>query len=380
MQGIRIEGVVGTPGRAVTQQASWRSRRKSDHPLAKKDRLRIFVNVEALPFHGPCEVLMKTDLENSGMIDIRGLLQEMKRRDENARFERVFSVSQVRRREPMRLEPAVPVAGEARLRPAKRGRWVVVAATIILASLGGNAFALAQKIVSYQHNQEIVAAVSLAGQRAEVSRARSAARRGHSAMPAPNAFASNSAPSPAALVASPKLAAAGADHQRGKQTYKRSDGEGANGGTIAAKRREDSSESSGMMAHSSLPPSTVVQGPPVDLEAAIRASVGPSALHDAPVVGPSNSKDYEAQARQLRPSAGAIMAAVGGAQSGARRCLAAGDEPRTCKITFRNDGSVARVQAAGGDAASACIEAAFARAHTDAFADASYTATVIVRP
>jgi hypothetical protein len=351
-----------------------RKKRSRSH---EKKSLSNFVNVEPVSFHGPCEVLMKTDLENSGMIDIPGLLRELKRREETARFERVFSVSQVmRRREAVRLEPAVRVSGDARLRPGKRGHWILVGATIILASLGGNAFALAKKLVSYQQDMEVDAAASRASQRLEVSRVRSAARRGQLPVRAPIPFASNSALSPAASTAGPQTAPNGADHQRGKQTRKRPEASGINSEVVAGNRRERAPEPSGMMA----PPSSVLPGPPVDLEAAIRASVGPSAIREAPGVGPSNSKDYEAQARQLRPSAGAIMAAVGGAQSGARRCLAAGDEPRSCKITFRNDGSVARVRATGGDAASACIEAAFARAHTDAFADASYTATVVVRP
>ena len=327
---------------------------------------------------------MKTDLENSGMIDIRGLLREMKRREENARFERVFSVSQVlRRREPLRLESAVLLGDVPRLRPGKR-RWLVVGAAVILASLGGNAFALTQKMVSYQQDRDVEVVASLASQRAEVSRVRSAARRGHSSTPLP--MASTVAPPTAgadALVASQSVAK-GAAHQRKDLTQNIANNKHVDRSSLSGERIEHSPEPFPMVAPQASPPSTLSKGPPLDLDAAIRASVGPSALRDAPGVGPSNSKDYEVQARQLRPSAGAIMAAVGGAQSGARRCLAGGDEPRTCKITFRSDGSVARVSATrpslGGDAASACIEAAFARAHTDAFADASYTATVVVRP
>ncbi len=320
---------------------------------------------------------MKTDLENSGMIDIRGLLREMKRREENARFERVFSVSQVlRRREPLRLESAVLLGDVPRLRPGKR-RWLVVGAAVILASLGGNAFALTQKMVSYQQDRDVEVVASLASQRAEVSRVRSAARRGHSSTVAPPTAGAD------ALVASQSVAK-GAAHQRKDLTNNIANNKHVDRSSMSGERIEHSPEPFPMVAPQASPPSTLSKGPPLDLDAAIRASVGPSALREAPGVGPSNSKDYEVQARQLRPSAGAIMAAVGGAQSGARRCLAAGDEPRTCKITFRSDGSVARVSATrpslGGDAASACIEAAFARAHTDAFADASYTATVVVRP
>lgn len=134
-------------------------------------------------------------------------------------------------------------------------------------------------------------------------------------------------------------------------------------------------------------PTTVVPAP-VDLEAAIRASVraGAPARPALGVPEPARSESVSpGGAHQLRPSAGAIMAAIGGAQSGARRCLAAGAAPRTFRVTFRSDGSVTRVVAAGGeatsaDAANACIETAFSRAHTDAFTDPSYTATVLVRP
>lgn len=173
-------------------------------------------------------------------------------------------------------------------------------------------------------------------------------------------------------------------HQTENQTKNIASFKAIRRGDLSGERAEHSPEAFGTVAPQELPPSTVSKGPPLDLDAAIRASVGPTAFREAPAADASNSKEYEVQARQLRPSAGAIMAAVGGAQSGARRCLAAGDEPRTCKITFRSDGSVARVSATrtstGRDAASACIEAAFARAHTDAFADASYTASVVVRP
>jgi hypothetical protein len=62
----------------------------------------------------------------------------------------------------------------------------------------------------------------------------------------------------------------------------------------------------------------------------------------------------------------------------ARACMNEGDEPSRAVVIFESSGSVGSVQVSGTSAP--CIQKALARAHVAPFSQASYRATVPVRP
>lgn len=116
----------------------------------------------------------------------------------------------------------------------------------------------------------------------------------------------------------------------------------------------------------------------LDLMEAMRLAAGPSAA-SRPTPAPVFSR-VEPDAKQLHPAPGALVAAIANVQDGARRCLEPGDAPRACTVVFRSGGDVARVDVPGGDAKSECIRASLARARLDAFSEPSYPARILVRP
>ncbi len=84
-----------------------------------------------------------------------------------------------------------------------------------------------------------------------------------------------------------------------------------------------------------------------------------------------------------RPSQGQITGALAGVLPAARACLNDDDEPSRAHVVFGSDGAVQSVGVNGpaqGKPAEACIKAALGKAHVPPFAEASYGATVTVRP
>lgn len=112
-----------------------------------------------------------------------------------------------------------------------------------------------------------------------------------------------------------------------------------------------------------------------DLGDAMRGAVGTRATTDtAPTTKASNN------ARTLRPSPGAVVGAINGVLPAARSCLAPDDPVRTASITFRSDGSVAKVDIAGARPADGCVRSSLMNARIEPFADDTFVTRVTVRP
>jgi hypothetical protein len=79
-----------------------------------------------------------------------------------------------------------------------------------------------------------------------------------------------------------------------------------------------------------------------------------------------------------RPSASVVTSALLAVLPDARACMSDGEEPTRAAVVFASSGAVSSVQV-GGTSAS-CIHKALARAHVAPFSQASYRATVPVRP
>lgn len=116
-------------------------------------------------------------------------------------------------------------------------------------------------------------------------------------------------------------------------------------------------------------------GAPGDLGAALRTAVG---AKDEATSAKVDTTDPNA--RQLRPSQGAVVGAINSVLPGARACLGPDDPIRSGSIVFRADGAVARVDMKGEKDADACIRAALAKARVAPFVDDTFTTRVTVRP
>jgi hypothetical protein len=117
-----------------------------------------------------------------------------------------------------------------------------------------------------------------------------------------------------------------------------------------------------MMAAATPAAAAKPEGTPVPAAAAIGAGGGGVAPH---------------------PSQGQVTGALGSVLSEARGCLNEGDGVSRAHVVFGSDGAVQSVAVSGfaaGKPVEACIKAALGKAHVPAFAEASYGATVTVRP
>jgi hypothetical protein len=84
-----------------------------------------------------------------------------------------------------------------------------------------------------------------------------------------------------------------------------------------------------------------------------------------------------------RPSQGAVTSALSGVLASARKCIAPDDGPSRAHVVFGSDGSVQSTTVTGpaaGAPAEGCIKDALSKAHVPPFAEATYGATVTVRP
>ncbi len=286
---------------------------------------------------------MKRENEDSGLVDLDALIRIMN--EDAARARRAQWAR------PLALEPrAFPQRLPAAPRRSRQRR--VVVAALALASLGGNAFALAK------------VAARVIEERAPVVEAAAPPRPSSVAAPAavaplatpassPTADPIPSAPPPTVSVVPPRRATSAPM-------------------VSAAPSREVEAK----MALAPAPEPTVA--PKVDLMEAMRLAAGPSA--DARTTPAPVFSRVEPEAKQLHPAPGALVAAIASVQDGARRCLAPDDAPRACTVVFRSGGDVLRVDVPGGDAKSECIRASLSRARLDAFSEPSYPARILVRP
>ena len=104
------------------------------------------------------------------------------------------------------------------------------------------------------------------------------------------------------------------------------------------------------------------------------------ALPPDPALRPADSSGGELP---VKPSTGAVQAALGSVMSGARHCVAGDDAPSSAVVVFGSDGHVQNVSVSGpaaGKSSAACIQAQLGRARVQPFAAASFSVNATVRP
>lgn len=116
--------------------------------------------------------------------------------------------------------------------------------------------------------------------------------------------------------------------------------------------------------------------------AAVAAAEKPAekALPPDPALRPADSSGG---ALPVKPSTGAVQAALGAVMSGARHCVAGDDAPSSAVVVFSADGHVQNVTVSGpaaGKPAAACIQGQLSRARVQPFAAASFSVNATVRP
>lgn len=93
--------------------------------------------------------------------------------------------------------------------------------------------------------------------------------------------------------------------------------------------------------------------------------------------------DSNTGAMPVKPSTGAVQAALGSVMSGARHCVAGDDAPSSAVVLFGSDGRVQSVSVSGpaaGKASGTCIQAQLGRARVQPFAQATFSVNATVRP
>ncbi len=134
-----------------------------------------------------------------------------------------------------------------------------------------------------------------------------------------------------------------------------------------------------------VPTATAPAGSGKSLEALMQQAAGVTSSPTAPAATstPDDSTQAAPGSVPLRPSTGAVRGALGAVTPGAKACLDPDDPISHAMVTFQSDGSVQNVTVSGGAAgkpAEACIRAALSRARIPAFASATFSAPVTIRP
>ena len=104
------------------------------------------------------------------------------------------------------------------------------------------------------------------------------------------------------------------------------------------------------------------------------------ALPPDPALRPADSSGGELP---VKPSTGAVQAALGAVMSGARRCVAGDDAPSSALVVFGSDGRVQHVSVTGpaaGKSSGACIEEQLGHARVQPFAAPNFSVSATVRP
>ena len=107
---------------------------------------------------------------------------------------------------------------------------------------------------------------------------------------------------------------------------------------------------------------------------------GDQGMPPDPALRPADSRGGELP---MKPTTGAVQAALGSVMSGARHCVAGDDAASSAVVVFGSDGRVQHVTvsgAAAGKSSAACIEAQLSRARVQPFAAASFSVNATVRP
>jgi hypothetical protein len=133
-----------------------------------------------------------------------------------------------------------------------------------------------------------------------------------------------------------------------------------------------------------VPTATPPAGSGKSLEALMQQAAGVTSSPTAPAATtPDDGTQAAPGSVPLRPSTGAVRGALGAVTPGARACLDPDDAVSHAMVTFQSDGSVQNVTVSGGAAgkpAEACIRTALSRARIPAFASATFSAPVTIRP
>jgi hypothetical protein len=115
--------------------------------------------------------------------------------------------------------------------------------------------------------------------------------------------------------------------------------------------------------------------------AAAAEKVASKPLPPDPALRPADSTT--GGAIPVKPSTGAVQAALGSVMSGARHCVAGDDTASSAVVVFASDGHVQSVTVRGpaaGKPSGACIEAQLSRARVQPFAAATFSINATVRP
>jgi len=110
------------------------------------------------------------------------------------------------------------------------------------------------------------------------------------------------------------------------------------------------------------------------------AKASDQGLPPDPGLRPADSRGGELP---MKPTTGAVQAALGSVMSGARHCVAGDDAASSAVVVFGSDGRVQHVTvsgAAAGKSSAACIEAQLSRARVQPFAASSFSVNATVRP
>ncbi|MES1177182.1 MAG: hypothetical protein ABUL62_22865 [Myxococcales bacterium] len=115
--------------------------------------------------------------------------------------------------------------------------------------------------------------------------------------------------------------------------------------------------------------------PPAEQEKVVEKTLPPD-----PALRPADSSGGELP---VKPSSGAVQAALGAVMSGARHCVAGDDAPSSAVVRFGSDGRVQSVAVSGpasGKASGACIEAQLTKARVQPFAASNFSVNATIRP
>jgi hypothetical protein len=115
--------------------------------------------------------------------------------------------------------------------------------------------------------------------------------------------------------------------------------------------------------------------------AAPAAPAAEKALPPDPALRPAESTGGGAM--PVKPSTGAVQAALGAVMSGARHCVAGDEAASSAVVVFASDGHVQSVTVRGpaaGKPSGACIEGQLSRARVQPFAATSFSINATVRP
>jgi hypothetical protein len=87
-----------------------------------------------------------------------------------------------------------------------------------------------------------------------------------------------------------------------------------------------------------------------------------------------------ADAKESRPSAGAVAGALNAVRNAARSCLADTEDVAKVNIVFGSSGSVQSASVSGAGKAEGCIKSAMMKAKVAPFTDPTYSTSVTIRP